>query len=93
MDFWHKKYPNEIYNLDYEFLTTNQREETNKLLKYVGLDWEESCFNFHTNRRAINTASSMQVRQKLYQGSSKGWRKYEAYIGEMMPAFNKFDVD
>ena len=30
MDFWHQKYPEKIYNLNYEKLTENQEDETRK---------------------------------------------------------------
>ena len=65
MDFWHQTFPDKIYDLCYEDLTTNQEEETKKLLQYCELDWDENCLNFHTNKRAVKTASSLQVRQKM----------------------------
>ena len=80
MDFWHERYPNQIYDLCYEDLTNNQEEETKKLLEYCELDWDENCLNFHSNKRAVKTASLLQVRKKMYQGSSEAWKKYEAHI-------------
>ena len=76
MTFWHELFPNQIYDISYEDLTTNQEEETRKLLEYCELDWDENCLNFHKNKRAIKTASSLQVRNKMYQGSSEAWKKY-----------------
>ena len=64
----------------YEDLTTSQEEETQKLLRYCGLDWNESCLNFHTNKREVDTASVTQVRQKMYQGSSDAWKNYRSYL-------------
>jgi len=80
MEFWHELYPNKIYDISYEALTTNQEEETRKLLAYCDLEWDEDCLNFHTNKRAVQTASSLQVRQKIYQGSSETWKKYKDYL-------------
>ena len=80
MNFWHKKFPGKIYDISYENLTTNQVEETRKLLNYCGLGWDENCLNFHKNKRAVRTASALQVREKIYQGSSEAWKKYEHYI-------------
>jgi hypothetical protein len=28
----------------------------------------------------VNTASALQVRKKMYQGSSDAWRKYENFL-------------
>jgi len=80
MSFWSKLFPNQIYDVYYENLTTNQEMETRNLLKYCELDWDENCLNFHNSKTAIKTTSSMQVRQKMYQGSSDVWKKYASYL-------------
>ena len=77
MNFWHKLFPNKIYDLNYENLTINQEKETKKLIKYCDLEWDENCLDFHKNQRGVLTASSAQVRKKMYQGSSEAWKKYE----------------
>ena len=90
MTFWHKMFPNKIYDLNYENLTTNQEEETRKLLEYCELEWDENCLNFHTNKRAVKTASVLQVRQKMYQGSSEAWKKYEAHLEPLIKPLSSF---
>ena len=90
MDFWHQSFPDKIYDLCYEDLTTNQEEETRKLLEYCELDWDENCLNFHTNKRAVKTASALQVRQKMYQGSSEAWKKHEAYLEPLIKALSSY---
>ena len=90
MDFWHQTFPNKIYDLCYEDLTTNQEEETRKLLEYCELDWDENCLNFHANKRAVKTVSALQVRQKMYQGSSEAWKKHEAYLEPLIKALSSY---
>lgn len=80
MEFWQTRFPNTIYHLDYEELTENQEIETRKLLDYCGLDWEQSCLDFHATKREVKTASQVQVRKKMYQGSSSAWIKYERQL-------------
>ena len=80
MKYWHEIYPKKIYDISYEKLTDNQEDETRKLLDYCGLEWDENCMNFHNNKRAVKTASSLQVRKKMYQGSSEAWKDYEDYL-------------
>ena len=80
MIFWNKFFPGQIHNLCYEDLTNNQILETRNLLEYCGIDWDENCLNFHKSNTAVKTTSSMQVRQKMYKGSSEIWKKYEAYL-------------
>jgi tetratricopeptide (TPR) repeat protein len=84
MTFWHEMFPGQIFDLNYEALTENQEVETRKLLEYVDLDWEERCLDFHKTKRAVRTASAQQVRQKMYQGSSNKWRKYQKHLDPML---------
>jgi len=89
MSYWHSLYPNKIYDLCYEDLTTNQEEVTRKLLDYCELDWDKNCLDFHKNTRAINTASSIQVRQKMYKNSSQAWKEHEAYLQPLIIGLEK----
>ena len=90
MNFWHKKFPGKIFDISYEDLTTNQEEETRSLLKYCELGWDENCLNFHKNKRAVKTASSLQVREKMYQGSSDAWRKHETHIQQLIEGLKSY---
>ena len=90
MNFWHELYPNKIYDISYEDLTANQEEETRKLLKYCDLEWDENCLSFHKNERAVKTASALQVRKKMYQGSSEAWKKYESYLGPLLKGLKSY---
>ena len=90
MDFWHQLFPGKIYDMCYEDLTINQEEETRKLLQYCELDWDENCLSFHKNKRAVKTASSIQVREKMYQGSSEAWKKHESYLQPLIKALSSY---
>ena len=86
----HKKYPNKIYDLSYEELTINQEKETRGLLDYCNLDWDQNCLKFHENKRDVNTASALQVRKKMYQGSSDVWRKYEKFLEPLVKSLKEY---
>ena len=90
MSFWHERFPDQIYDICYEDLTTNQEDETRKLLEYCDLDWDENCLNFHSNKRAVKTASALQVRKKMYQGSSEAWKKYEAHLQPLIKGLKSY---
>ena len=89
MDFWISKLSRRIYNLDYELLTINQESETRQLIEYLGLDWDENCLSPQNNTRSLGTASNVQVRQKVYQGSSEQWKKYKPLLNG---AFDQFSM-
>ena len=80
MKFWEEKYKSQIYNLNYEKLTENQGEETKKLIKHLGLEWEDVCLAPQDNKRVVYTASKMQVKKKIYTGSSDKWKKFEPFL-------------
>ncbi len=90
MDFWHELFPNRIFDLSYEKLTENQKSETKKLLNYCELEWDDNCLDFHKNDRGIKTASASQVRQKMYQGSSDVWKKYEPYLKPLIDGLKSY---
>ena len=83
MAFWRERFGDAIYELDYEHLTENQEEETRKLVAWCGLEWEDQCLDFHKTDRAVSTASALQVREAMYQGSSANWTKFEAHLGAL----------
>jgi tetratricopeptide (TPR) repeat protein len=86
MQFWLGHYGDRIYNLNYDNLTINQDDETRKLIEYLELEWENGCLSPQHNKRSVRTVSQQQVRQKVYQGSSQQWRKFEPYLNG---AFNQ----
>jgi tetratricopeptide (TPR) repeat protein len=90
MSFWLAKFPDRIYDLNYETLTENQEAETRLLLKYVGLEWEDQCLDFHNNAREVRTASAIQVRQKMYKGSSQEWLKYKEHLTQFVQDLDGF---
>ena len=80
IEFWTNKLGKRIYNLDYELLTVNQESETRQLINYLGLDWDEKCLSPESNTRSVATASNVQIREKVYQGSSTQWKKYQPFL-------------
>lgn len=83
MDFWYKKYSDKIIIVNYENLVNNFRYEVKNLFLKIGLDWEENLYDFHKNTRPVETASFMQVRNKIFKNSSEQWKKYENYLKPM----------
>ena len=84
MEFWTKSLAQRIYNLNYEMLTVNQEDETKKLVEYIGLNWDERCLLPENNKRSVGTASNIQVRQKVYQGSSQQWKKFKPFLNGIL---------
>ena len=84
MAFWRSQFPDCMYEIDYEALASDQETETQKLVNYLGLPWQEALLNFHLNSRTVTTASSLQVRKQIYTGSSDEWKKYAQWLQPMI---------
>lgn len=80
MSFWYACLGDRIYGIQYENLTEDPEAEVASLLNYLQLDWQQECLEFHKNRRSVSTASALQVREKIYRGSSEKWKHYEKHV-------------
>jgi len=87
MDFWTNTLGDRIYQLDYEQLTVNQESETRQLIDHLKLDWDEKCLSPQNNARGVATASNVQVRKKVYKGSSEQWKKYLPFLNGAFDCF------
>ena len=89
MNVWLKRFNQEIFILDNEDLVNNQKNITIELLKFCGLEWEDSCMEFYKNRRQVRTASLEQVRQPINKKSIGAWINYKTHLREMMEILDK----
>ena len=89
MDHWHKVLPGKILDVRYEDIVNDNRAETQKILQFLGLEWSESCVNFHENKRVVHTASNSQVRQPLFNSSIGRWRKYEKHLSAIQDRLSR----
>jgi hypothetical protein len=58
----------------------NQEREIRKLIHWLDLDWDEKCLSPQDNTRSVATTSNLQIRKKIYQGSSHQWKQYEPFL-------------
>ena len=84
MDHWHEVLPGKVLDVRYEDMVHDQEGQTRRLLEHCGLEWEDQCLRFYETERAINTASSEQVRQPIYTKALNFWRNYEAELAELI---------
>lgn len=79
MAHWKRLYP-DILDLDYDVLVVEPRPAIERLLAYLGLEWEEGVLDFHRNETGVRTASVWQVREPLYRRASGRWRNYARHL-------------
>jgi len=81
--------PGRVHRVLYEDMIENTEAEVRRLLTYLGLPFEQGCLEFHTNTRAVRTASSEQVRQPIYSGAVEQWRHYEQWLQPLKSALGR----
>ena len=87
MSIWGELVANKIYHFNYDKLTVDQENQTKQLIKYLGLDWEDACLFPEKNKRKVGTASELQIRRKVYKGSSQSWQKFKPYLEGIFDRF------
>jgi len=80
MQHWHRSMPGKILDVSYENLTRDQENESRRIVSHCGLEWEDTCLEFHQNPEPSMTASLAQVRQPIYSTSVGRWRNYAAEL-------------
>ncbi len=80
MDHWHHVLPGRILSVRYEDVVSDLEGQVRRILEYCDLPFEEACLSFHQTQRAVRTASSEQVREKINTKGLEQWRPYEPWL-------------
>ena len=83
MRHWDKILPGEILHVQYESVVEDLESEVRRMLEFCELPFEEACVNYHESTRPVNTASSEQVRQPIYDSAVNFWKNYDSHLGEL----------
>jgi tetratricopeptide (TPR) repeat protein len=84
MQHWHRALPGRILDVRYEDLVDSQETETERMLEFCDLPWNDACLRFEDNDAPVATASATQVRQSMNRTSLQRWKKYEDQIGDLI---------
>ena len=86
MDHWDKVLPGQVLRVQYEEVVADLDTQVRRILDYCGLEFEESCINFHETDRSVRTPSSEQVRQPIYQSGVEQWKNFESNLDPLKQA-------
>jgi tetratricopeptide (TPR) repeat protein len=91
MQYWETVLPRGfILHVSYEDVVNDIETQARRIIQFCGLEWSASCLAFYENRRPVNTASSVQVRRKLYNNSVGRWA---ACADMLTPLFDALGED
>lgn len=85
MSHWQRVVPLPIMEVRYESLVTDFDRQARRLVEFVGLWWDETCLQFHSNDRAVQTPSRWQVRQPVHSRSVDRWRHHAEWFAGWEP--------
>ena len=83
MSHWDEVLPGRVLRVQYEDVVADLEAQVRRILDHCGLPFEDACVEFHRSARPVNTASSEQVRQPIYQSAVEFWKHYEPYLDEL----------
>ncbi len=89
-DMWMEVLSIPVMELHYENLVADQRGETERIIKFLGLPWQEDCMEFHKSKRVAKTISYDQVNKKMYNTSSGRWKNYEKHLGPLIEVVSDY---
>lgn len=78
--------PTVLLDVSYEALVADLEPQARRLVAHCGLEWEPRCLAFHASKRAVRTASAVQVRRPLYNNAIGRARPYLPWLGALQAA-------
>ena len=87
-----KKFPNFIYDLDFEEFINNPKIESKKLLKFCNLPWDKKCLEFYRRNDLVSkTASNIQIRKAIYKDPLNKNLPYKKFLDKYGKKYSWFN--
>jgi tetratricopeptide (TPR) repeat protein len=80
--------PGRVHRVIHEALLDDPEAEVRAMLAFLGQPFEDACMAFHTNARAVRTASSEQVRRPINRDGVGQWQPYEQWLDPLKQALD-----
>ena len=89
MIHWEAVLGERMLAVDYETLVADPEPEARRMVRHVGLEWEDACLRPHEVSRPVHTASKWQVRQPVYRRSAGRAHRYDRFLGPLLEALGE----
>jgi len=78
IEFYKKKYPNKIYDLELEKLTLENEKKSKEVYNFCNIKWDVNSLQFYKRRDLLlKTASTKQIREKIYNYNENRFIPYK----------------
>jgi len=89
MTHWEAVLGERMLTVDYETLVADPEPEARRMVRHIGLEWDDACLRPHEVARPVHTASAWQVRQPVYRRSAGRAHRYERHLGPLREALEE----
>ncbi len=93
MAHWEKQYPHKIQQVNYDKLVNSSGEELKRVLRFLGVDWNDAVTQTSGQRGLVRSASVWQARQPVHTRSLARWRQYYHQAHEFFDKLSAIDSD
>ena len=83
MDHLEAAMPGAVHRVDHEALVDDAESEIRRLLAYLDVPFDPACLRFWETDRAVQTASSEQVRRPIFREGLDQWQGFAPFLGEL----------
>ncbi|HEY0316403.1 MAG TPA: sulfotransferase [Sphingomonas sp.] len=81
--------PGRVHRVFHEEMVEDTETQVRALLAACGLGFEPACLRFWETDRAVQTASSEQVRRPIFREGLDQWRHYETWLAPLRIALER----
>ncbi len=92
MDVWRERFPGCFFDISYEETVSDLEPNARALIDYLELPWEDACLRFHEQKKAVSTASAVQVREPVHTRSVGRWRRYKNQLTPMLAVLEQHGI-
>ena len=98
MNHWDQVLPDFVLRVQHEDVIDDLENQVHRILEFCGLEFEQSCVEFHKTKRTVRTPSAEQVRQPINTSGVDQWRNFEEYLDPLKYALgpellNAYGID
>ncbi|MCB1532177.1 MAG: tetratricopeptide repeat protein [Alphaproteobacteria bacterium] len=89
MEHWREVLGDRFIEIDYEDTVGELEPQARKLIAYIDMPWDDACLEPHKQKRAVLTASKMQVIKPVYKTSVRAWERYSEELQPLIKGLEK----
>lgn len=84
--------PGRVHRVLHEDMVADTETQVRRLLDHLGLPFDPACLRFWETERAVQTASSEQVRRPIFREGLDQWQHFDPWLGPLKAVLGGLDA-